>query len=143
MKKLIFVSILALFIFSCSRNLTPASKKTVEQPAAPVVQSNSTNTGSSDKPKAGAKTILNDPNAPIVKNPNAVEAVENPRETPQVLEGKTTYKTKCSKCHDAKDPQTYDATKWVKFVDWMAPRAKLDANEKVNVLAYLTLYAKR
>jgi hypothetical protein len=143
MKKIIYVSILTLFIFSCSRNLTPSSKKTAEQPSVPVVQNNSTSTNSLDKPKVGAKIILNDPNAPVVKNPNALEAIDNPRETPQVLEGKTTYKTKCAKCHDAKDPQSYDAAKWVKVVDWMAPRAKLDANEKANVLAYVTLYAKR
>jgi cytochrome c5 len=143
MKKIIFVSILALFIFSCSRNLTPSSKKTAEQPSVAVIQNNSTNTSSSDKPKVGAKSILNEPNVPIVKNSNATELAENPRETPQVLEGKTTYKTKCAKCHDTKDPQSYDAAKWVKILDWMAPRAKLDANEKANVLAYVTLYAKR
>jgi cytochrome c5 len=139
MKKITFILIAMIAMFSCSKNLTPSSKKT-NAAIEPVVSAPITTTGT---PKVKARPLLSD----TMQNKNATtktvgEVVENPRETPQVQSGKITYKTKCAKCHDAKDPQSYDAAKWVKIVDWMAPRAKLDAAEKANVLAFVTLYAK-
>lgn len=144
MKKLNLIIVAVIVLYSCNKNITPnASKKAVEQPTAAVVQSSPESVQTTGKPKVGTKSILTDPNAPVVKTPNAAEVAENPRETPKVLEGKTIYKTKCGQCHDLKDPQSYDAPKWVKIVDWMAPKAKLDATQKANVLAYVSLYSKR
>jgi hypothetical protein len=137
MKKVTFVIIVMVAMFSCSKNLTPSSKKNI--PVAP-------DTGAPVSVSGVVKEKNRVPLFDSSKNNNTTKAigevVENPKETPQVQSGKITYKTKCAKCHDAKDPQSYDAAKWVKIVDWMAPRAKLDAAEKANVLAFVTLYAK-
>jgi hypothetical protein len=140
MKKIFVLAIVGIFLYSCSKKVTSGAS-----------------TAKSDKPViTAAVPEVAAPREPVLferkrattqdqvpPNPAAKESVPaNNKETPQIVAGKVTYKTKCGKCHDLKDPQFYNATRWVKIIDWMAPNANLDATEKANVLAFVTLYAK-
>jgi cytochrome c5 len=140
MKKIIVLVFIGIALYSCSKKITStASAPKVEKPAVSVAVPTA-----APQPGPIRKKIESEKPAPPspAADGSRVEVVNN-KETPQIVEGKVTYKTKCGKCHDLKDPQAYDAAKWVKIVDWMAPKAKLDATEKVNVLAFVSLYAKK
>jgi cytochrome c5 len=57
--------------------------------------------------------------------------------------GKEAYSVKCTKCHEAFEPTKFNAAKWEKVIDWMGPRAKLEAHEKEEILAYVKNNAKK
>jgi cytochrome c5 len=140
MKKYIILLILGIALYSCAKKIAPtASVPKAESPSVVVSTPATVPQTTPGKKKA-------DGGLPVP--PSAAESPSTPQsktliESAQVVEGKVAYKTKCGKCHDLKDPQEYDAPKWVKIIDWMGPRAKLDATEKVNVLAFVSFYAKR
>ncbi|RTL57140.1 MAG: hypothetical protein EKK37_13900 [Sphingobacteriales bacterium] len=60
-----------------------------------------------------------------------------------IAEGKTTYESKCGRCHALHAPDEFSAEKWVPYVDAMAIKAKLTDTEKANVLAYVQANAKK
>lgn len=121
MKKIIIIFFAAIAIFSCSKKMAPTAKTTATV-IAPV-----------------AKVTPVTPTSVEIKP--AVEPTIK-KETTEVTVGKETYKAKCGRCHNLKDPEDYTASRWVKIIDWMAPKAKLNAAEKENVLAYVSFYAK-
>ena len=57
--------------------------------------------------------------------------------------GKIIYEAKCGKCHDLPVVDNYSASRWVGLIDWMAPKAKLAEQDKVDVLAYVQANAKK
>ncbi|RAJ04115.1 hypothetical protein LX64_02993 [Chitinophaga skermanii] len=57
-------------------------------------------------------------------------------------EGKTLFMDKCGRCHGYKLPETRSADKWVKVIDRMAPKARLNADQKAAVLTFVQQYAK-
>ncbi len=127
MKKIIIIFLAAFALYSCAKKMTPATSTT-----APISEAKSTAVVTAEvKPAAPAPTDIKPAIEPIVK-----------QETTEVKVGKETYKAKCGRCHNLKDPENYTALRWVKIIDWMAPKAKLDASEKENVLAYVSFYAK-
>ena len=63
-------------------------------------------------------------------------------ESPQIAEGKNIYTTKCTRCHSPKPVERWTVKQWVPILDNMAQKARLDANEKANVAAYVNFYAK-
>jgi len=63
------------------------------------------------------------------------------KETP-VATGKSIYEGKCGKCHKLFEPKKYNATQWTKWVNRMAPKAGLSAEEKELVYKYLTQDSK-
>lgn len=75
----------------------------------------------------------------------------NPKDTAKVEEafakyedspGKTVFREKCAKCHGYRLPETRTTQKWPNVIDRMAPKAKLNADEKAAVLAFVTKHAK-
>jgi hypothetical protein len=64
-------------------------------------------------------------------------------DSPEAIAGKEVFTAKCGKCHELKDPADYTPKKWISIVNDMAPKAKLDATEKKNVLAYVQANAKK
>jgi cytochrome c5 len=56
---------------------------------------------------------------------------------PSVVEGEKTYNAKCGKCHDLKKTTAYTANEWKPIMNSMAVKAKLTADEKANVIAYV------
>jgi mono/diheme cytochrome c family protein len=139
MKKIIIVIIAIITLYSCAKKSTPTSAK------VDSVVSNQV-TPAEDLPvlpKVRPSWAARDSSMKAEPKEMPVGAVEPTRETAQIETGKIVYKTKCGKCHNLRDPQEFDAAKWVKIVDWMAPKAQLSTVEKENVLAFVSLYAKR
>jgi mono/diheme cytochrome c family protein len=136
MKKAIVIFLTAFALYSCAKKMTPttttstnASEVKVNNPPQPAAP-----------PLAGAEPTISAAAAEAEVKPMA-EATEK-TETKEVAVGKETFKAKCGRCHELKPAEMYTAAKWVKIIDWMAPKAKLDAAEKENVLAYVSFYAK-
>jgi cytochrome c5 len=133
MKKILFASTVLVFIYGCSKKMAPTNTTKAES-SSPTLQSSV---------KVSAPTpVVKDVVTPTPEVPKEV-VKEVSKESTIVAIGKETYKAKCGKCHNLKEPQEYNALKWAKIVDWMGPRAKLDAEEKENVLAYVSFYAKK
>lgn len=110
------IALLAIVLFGCAKKITTANKPAVaETPAKPV-----------------------ETTKPVV-----VETKTVTLEPEEVVTGKNVFEAKCGRCHGLKEPQNYTAERWVKIVDWMAPKANLDATQKSNVLAYVNFYAKK
>jgi mono/diheme cytochrome c family protein len=133
MKKLLITFITLLFIFSCSKRTTSSTSATAatKAPEAAVKVA---------KPQPEIKDVA--VATPTIETPKEV-VKEVTKESANIVLGKETYKVKCSKCHGLKEPQEYNALKWGKIIDWMGPRAKIDAEEKENILAYVSFYAKK
>ena len=62
--------------------------------------------------------------------------------SPSVIEGEKVYNAKCGKCHDLKKPSEYNAKEWTSIMRSMAPKAKLNEEERSNVMAYVENGAK-
>lgn len=60
----------------------------------------------------------------------------------QYLEGKAVYETNCAKCHKLKDPHNYTSEEWGKWVDKMAPKAKLTDEQKQQVYNFGSVNVK-
>ena len=144
MKKILIVATSILILYSCSKKIAPTITKAVSKPVEEVVctkvlqPTNKVqkveNTNAKDIP-AITPAAINDT--------KPLPTVVVPKEPAQVALGGEIYRVKCNRCHELKDPEEYNAAKWVKLVEWMAPRAKLDAAEKDNVIAYVSFYAKK
>ncbi|MEO8354009.1 MAG: hypothetical protein ABI680_19955 [Chthoniobacteraceae bacterium] len=52
-------------------------------------------------------------------------------------EGRRIFTGKCSACHASDPVEKYSTAEWRAAVDKMAPRAKLSADERSTLLAYL------
>ena len=59
----------------------------------------------------------------------------------QYMEGKKVYQQYCGKCHGLKSPGDYTAERWVKLIDKMAGRAKIDENQKEQIYRYVSVNA--
>ncbi|MEI9959044.1 MAG: hypothetical protein WDM90_22635 [Ferruginibacter sp.] len=121
MKKIFTIVALTVFVWSCSHKATPTAAKTpaatASVAATPVVP-----------PPAKPETVV--PPVPAVDNS-------------AVTQGQTTYTAKCGRCHGLKTTTDFTAERWVGLVESMAPKARLDATEKANVLAYVQANAKK
>jgi mono/diheme cytochrome c family protein len=136
MRKAIVIFLTAFALYSCAKKMTPTTTPTsssevkVNNPPQPAVP-----------PLTEVKPPMPIASAevkPMIEPPIATTK----KETIEVAAGKETFKAKCGRCHDLKPAETYTAAKWVKIIDWMAPKANLNASEKENVLAYVSFYAK-
>lgn len=61
-----------------------------------------------------------------------------PATAENLAQGKTIYENNCGKCHALPNPAKYTDEKWVGIMNWMAPKAKLDDNQKALAFAYVT-----
>jgi len=52
--------------------------------------------------------------------------------------GRTLYVNNCSSCHALYLPEKYSKKEWIKWVDNMAPKAKITDHEKELIQTYLT-----
>jgi hypothetical protein len=57
--------------------------------------------------------------------------------------GRKIYTVRCAKCHEAFDPSTRNAQSWVKMLNVMAPKAKLNTDEHLMVGGYLVNNARK
>lgn len=64
--------------------------------------------------------------------------------TPEMLEaGKKIYGGKCVRCHDLKEPDVYDASKWETILKSMIPKARLNEQQAGELKAYVMSNAKK
>ncbi len=134
MKKILTIAIIGFALYSCSKKITPTVTKTTTdigfdkqstlQPPMRTEISNEKSFGNPPKVSEMVDTVVS-------------------KKTDKIVEGQSTYKIKCSKCHELHDTEEFTAAKWVKIIDWMAPKARLEPEEKENVLAYVSAYAKK
>ena len=54
-----------------------------------------------------------------------------------IVEGEKTFTVKCGRCHSLKAPASFTSNQWGPIMNDMAVKAKLTADEKANVLAYV------
>ena len=68
-----------------------------------------------------------------------VESVEETTEMPTTAigEGKVVLLTKCAKCHEAPDVDSYSKEKWDKVLNPMIQKANLTEEEANEVTAYV------
>lgn len=57
--------------------------------------------------------------------------------------GKQIFEQRCSRCHDLPDPETPPPEGWPKRLDLMAKLAKLNVDEKANVLDFLQSHTQK
>lgn len=60
----------------------------------------------------------------------------------QLATAASLYEARCGKCHGLPETKDHSAEEWKPIMDAMAPKAKLTAEEKNWVLAYVSLNAK-
>ena len=142
MKKIITAFVLVIAIYGCSKKATGNKSKVAETPPiiAPVPPKKE------EAKVAIVPSIKAEPVSPgVPESPmdEEVKPVEDKKKMLLVNTGKEVYSVKCSKCHEAHATKEYNEAKWVKIVDWMGPRAKLEANDKEAVLAYVKYNAKK
>ncbi|MDI9310819.1 MAG: hypothetical protein QM535_11440 [Limnohabitans sp.] len=77
--------------------------------------------------------------------PKATQSTPEIPSTPEVkvseatlAEGKTLYENNCGKCHKLYEPSAYGKDRWVKILNWMAPKAKITDEQKAKVFAYVS-----
>ncbi|HLP04320.1 MAG TPA: hypothetical protein VK152_02720 [Paludibacter sp.] len=56
----------------------------------------------------------------------------------ELQKGRALYVSKCSSCHTLYLPEKYNKAGWAKWMDSMAPKAKITDREKELIQAYLT-----
>ncbi|MEI7471987.1 MAG: hypothetical protein WCJ85_06995 [Chitinophagaceae bacterium] len=123
MKKMMVIAAMTVFVASCSPKLKPAATTTIPKTeVSPVAEVN---------PVAVQIPVQTEVKADIPASPTAL------------ADGKITYEAKCGRCHALKNTTDFDAPRWAKLVNWMAPKAMLNETEKTNVLAYLQANAKQ
>ena len=57
--------------------------------------------------------------------------------------GVEVYNSKCGSCHKLYSPSSRNAMSWIKILDKMAPKAKLNEEQQINVTAFLVNGAKK
>ncbi|MFM2156265.1 MAG: hypothetical protein RL516_1014 [Bacteroidota bacterium] len=72
----------------------------------------------------------------------APAAVTDPIILAKITEGKSLYESNCNKCHSLHNPGKYNEQQWTKYLDWMAPKAEITAEQKETIFAYLSNNAK-
>jgi mono/diheme cytochrome c family protein len=60
-----------------------------------------------------------------------------------IAAGHQIFDQNCGKCHRIFTPQEFKEKRWVRIIDEMAPKARLNDNEKQKVLAYVVANAKK
>ena len=96
MKKVLTLSIVSIVVFACSHKTASTVTKTEE-----------------------AKTAVTTEAAAVEKTESATVTNE------QFLAGKAVYTAKCGNCHKLKEPSRGNIAQWTKWIDRMAPKAKL------------------
>jgi len=60
----------------------------------------------------------------------------------RITEGKSIYESNCNKCHALFNPGKFTETEWTKYLNVMAPKAKVSNEQKDAIYAYLSNNAK-
>lgn len=61
----------------------------------------------------------------------------------EMAAAKETYEANCQRCHHLKNPAAYTTTEWPGLVDKMAPKARINEEQKAAILSYVLAFAKK
>ena len=121
-------SVLAIVIAACNNKM------------APNKSGNTTKAQQDAKTQQDIKTVNTTTVADTAAAINTNAAVTN--NLPMADLGKTVFTSRCGRCHELKNPGNWNATQWDGILKSMAPKAKLNADETNQVLAYVKANAK-
>jgi hypothetical protein len=118
MKSVFFISALFLLIFSACDKKIVATKE-------PVI-----------------------PKRDMTWSPRPIDTVlkvslENAGDPSFIAGGKAIFQTRCTRCHEQKNPADFTELRWAGILQQMAPRARLSDYEKEEVAAYVKTSAKK
>ena len=125
MKKILLAFVIIYGVYSCS----PKNK-----PLNSVSQGKGNSTVQVTKEPEVPSTP---PTPPPSRPEQTVTDTVNNSSMEYLASGKVLFETKCSKCHELKQPVTYTQQRWVGIINWMSNKAKLSPEEKANILAYV------
>lgn len=77
--------------------------------------------------------VPNDSQKPAIAAANSVE---------RIAQGKVIYDNSCGKCHDLPNPTDHSAQDWVGIMNWMAPKANLNEEQKDMAYDYVVSVKK-
>lgn len=60
----------------------------------------------------------------------------------RIAQGKVIYDNSCGKCHDLPNPTDHSAQDWVGIMNWMAPKANLNEEQKDMAYDYVVSVKK-
>ena len=93
-----------------------------------------------ETPKATTTDVATAPTAPATPpSPGAATACT----AQQIESGKMIYNNNCGKCHGLYAPEKFDQAHWVKILNAMIPKAKLNETDGTLVKAYVFANAKQ
>jgi cytochrome c5 len=81
---------------------------------------------------------------PTTQSANVVAAPMSEKTEPKtsVIIGKQLYEANCGKCHELHNTTSFTSNEWRPIMNRMADKAKFNAEQKANVLAYVINNAK-
>lgn len=79
---------------------------------------------------------------PITSQTPAITVDSNTNSAERLALGKTIFENSCGKCHDLHKPTDYNAQDWVGIMNWMAPKANLNEEQKDMVYDYVVSVKK-
>lgn len=73
---------------------------------------------------------------------NKIPIRASPKKLATLAQGEALYETSCGKCHDLKNPSRFTVAEWRPIMERMASKAKLNTEQKTDVLTYVLSKAK-
>lgn len=80
--------------------------------------------------------------APIAEQSSEDSQLSNTHTVERLAMGQTIFENSCGKCHDLHKPTDYNAQDWVGILNWMAPKANLNEEQKDMVYDYVVSVKK-
>jgi hypothetical protein len=62
---------------------------------------------------------------------------------PDAARGMAIFMNRCARCHDLPDPSQYSFERWEVILKTMAPKARLNEEQRVHVTTYIEQNAKK
>ena len=87
-------------------------------------------------PKTTPAVVPNTSEKPAISADTKANSVE------RIALGKTIYDNSCGKCHDLPNPTAHSAQDWVGIMNWMAPKANLNEDQKQMAYDYVVSVKK-
>jgi mono/diheme cytochrome c family protein len=76
--------------------------------------------------------------APAIYTPSPSTVKDPTVKMEDLLAGRALYMDKCSSCHSLKQPKKFNAAEWNKILDKMAPKAKINDEQRKLVYQFVT-----
>jgi cytochrome c5 len=96
-----------------------------------------------ETPKATTTDVAAAPPSPATPPAAITPAAAAAYTAQQIESGKMIYNNNCGKCHALYSPEKYDQAHWVKILNAMVPKAKLNETDGNLARAYVFANAKQ